>query len=102
MTVQPGQDVTFGEIVRSLEALQQEIRALRGEHVRRDLYDAHRLQIEASVARVEADCTRANERLQERLDSAERDRASGRRQLNLALIGAGVSLLVGLLGILIR
>lgn len=102
MSQPPVAEVTLGEIVRTLQGLQEDIRALRGEHVRRDLYEAHRTAMEASVARVGADCNRSTERLQARLDASEQDRANAKRQLNLTLISAGVSLIVAILGIFLR
>jgi len=76
-------DVTPGEIVRTLRGLQEEIRALRGEHVRRDLYEAHRATVAADISRID-----------EAVKQTERDRKNRGWAINLALIGAGLSLLV--------
>jgi len=84
------EDVTPGEIVRTLRGLQDEIRALRGEHVRRDLYEAHRATTTAELARLE------NE-----MNARERDRAAMRRQVTIAAVGAGLALLVQLITLLV-
>jgi hypothetical protein len=83
--------VTHGEIVRGLRELREEIRALRGEHVRRDLYEAHRAVANADIARLDA-----------RLDEQDKERAAYRRQITLAVIAAMLSLLVQLLLVVLR
>jgi len=93
---QPG-DVTFGEIVRSLQALQEEIRALRGEHVRRDLYEAHRLAMAAEVTRIDERDQRETERLNERFDRQEESRNASRKQVLGALVTAVLSLAVNVI-----
>jgi len=90
--------VTHGEIVRGLRELREEIRALRGEHVRRDLYDAHRATVGADVSRLEVRLEQVNARL----DDAEGDRATFRRSLTLVGLTAALSLLVQLVLVLIR
>jgi hypothetical protein len=84
------QDVTLGEIVRSLTDLREEIRALRAEHVRRDLYEAHRATFVAELARVER-----------KVDTENESRTTGRRAATVAILGAGLSLLVQLIVILV-
>lgn len=79
-------DVTPGEIVRTLRGLQDEIRALRGEHVRRDLYEAHRAATAAEVARIE-----------ERCNARETEQRQARRQVFAALGTAGVAILLELI-----
>lgn len=76
------EDVTLGEIVRSIADLRADIRALRGEHVRRDLYEAHRATFTADVERLSSEF------------KAQRDERKTRAwQINLAVIAAGLSLL---------
>ena len=84
-------DVTPGEIVRTLRGLQEEIRALRGEHVRRDLYEAHRATVAADIAR-----------LDKALSDAENDRKTRNRSVNAALVTAGLSLLVQFIVLLVK
>lgn len=100
-------DVTPGEIVRTLRGLQDDIRALRGEHVRRDLYEAHRAALEAEMARL-AEQHRADvARIEAVADQRDRDRAATdaerardaaqwRRQLIAVGLAAALSLLVAL------
>jgi len=102
MTQPSPADVTFGEIVRTLEALRGEISALRGEHVRRDLYDAHRATMEANLARIDERDRAETAKLTERFEVQERDRLTWRRQVNLSMAVAAVSLLTTVLGIILR
>lgn len=98
----PAADVTLGEIVRSLQSLQEEIRALRGEHVRRDLYDAHRATMEANLARIDERDRQETAKLTERFEAQERDRITWRRQQNLTLAVAGISAAVAIAGLIIH
>lgn len=84
-------DVTLGEIVRSLTDLREEIRALRGEHVRRDLYEAHRAEIGATLGRLE-----------DQLRARDEERTMWRRQITLAVVSAGLSMLVTLVVAVVR
>jgi hypothetical protein len=83
--------MTLGEVARALADLRDEIRALRGEHVRRDLYEAHRAAMEAEVAR-----------LRQVVEGDRLDRAALRRSVVLAVSGAALSLLVQLVVTLVR
>lgn len=103
------EEVTPGEIVRTLRGLQEEIRALRGEHVRRDLYEAHKAQMEAEVGRVRDQCARDTERLTGLIDAErrereadERDRGNMRRQLLVATWGAGLAGALSIILALVR
>lgn len=96
------EDVSPGEIVRTLRGLQEEIRALRGEHVRRDLYEAHRATMEAELARVDERCKTDVARLEQAAAVREQDKATMRRQVTLAAIGAGLALLAQFVMIVIR
>lgn len=96
------EDVTPGEIVRTLRGLQDEIRALRGENVRRDLYEAHRAAAEAEMARIAAQCRAETERLQARLETADRARDQRRWQMLAVSWGAGLSLLGTIITIITR
>lgn len=93
MTQPPVAEVTLGEIVRTLQALQEDIRALRGEHVRRDLYEAHRMAMTAEVQRIDERDQRETDRLNERFDRQESDRSSSRKQVVGAFITAGLALI---------
>lgn len=86
-----GEDVGPGEIVRTLRGLQEEIRALRGEHVRRDLYEAHRAATASELARLE-----------QTVAAREQDRTTMRRQATLAVLGAGLALLGQFVMIVLR
>lgn len=78
-------DVSLGEVGRALHALQEEIRALRGEHVRRDLYDAHRQATDEKLDRLRSELTDRDAR-------ADADR----RMVRGALIAAALTLAVQL------
>lgn len=84
------EDVTLGEIVRAIGDLRADIRALRGEHVRRDLYEAHRATFTADV-----------ERLREEFHAQRDERRNRAWQVNLAMIVAGLSLLGNFLTLII-
>lgn len=93
MSMPATDDVTNGEIVRTLRGLQDEIRALRGEHVRRDLYEAHRAAMEAELTRIATQCRTDTEKLEARLKMADQEKATTRRQMWIAAWGAGLSFL---------
>lgn len=95
-------DVTNGEIVRTLRGLQDEIRALRGEHVRRDLYDAHRTAMEAELTRIATQCRTDTEKLEARLELADSEKAATRRQMWIAAWAAGLSFLGTLIILFVR
>lgn len=92
------EDVTLGEIVRTLADLREEIRALRGEHVRRDLYEAHRAAVAADIERL----TREIDRLEKEIALQEQQRSNRGWAVNLAVIGAGLSLLTQFIVLLAR
>lgn len=85
------QDVTLGEIVRSLTDLREELRALRGEHVRRDLYEAHRATVAAELARIER-----------KVDVDADGRSTTRRMATVAVLSAVLTLGVNLVLVLVR
>jgi hypothetical protein len=96
--------VTLGEIVRALGDLREEIRALRSEHVRRDLYEAHRAETQAEMRRLESQIQQRDEERAREVRARDeerarevRDRTSGRRQISLTAVTAVVSLIVALI-----
>ncbi len=91
-----GEDVSNGEIVRTLRSLQEEIRALRGEHVRRDLYEAHKAATDAELARIDQRCRADLDRLEREVDARERDRATMRRQMAYIAVAALLGLVANL------
>lgn len=90
--------VSNGEIARQLTALTVEVRELRRELVRRDVYEAERRADAAVVDGLRADM----EAMAARVDRAEEDRRSTRRGATLAVLAAvlslGVQLVVTLVG----
>jgi len=90
-------DVSNGEIVRTLRGLQDEIRALRGEHVRRDLYEAHKAALDAELLRVDLRCQTDLARLEREVEARERDRLTMRRQMFAISFAAALSLLCSLI-----
>jgi hypothetical protein len=94
----PGVDeVTSGEIVRTLRGLQDEIRALRGEHVRRDLYEAQRAAQGAELARIDERLKTDIARVEAAALARELEQRQARRQVLVALAGAGVAILLELI-----
>lgn len=94
----PGTEtVTLGEIGRRLVDLAQEVRALRAEHVRRDLYDAHRAATEAAISSLDRRHESEMTQLRETLADRERERQSMKRLVMAAVLAAGLSLLTQLL-----
>lgn len=91
MSVGQPEGVTLGEISRTLHALQEEIRALRGEHVRRDLYDAHRQATAAEIAQIRTE-----------LDRRDDDRTQTRRMVYGVGLAAALSLATQLITALAR
>lgn len=75
---------TLGEIGRGVNDLKAEIRLLRGELVRSDVYDAHRrtddLRIQAVDARIKA--------VETELDGIQQNGAAMRRLVYAALLAA--------------
>lgn len=93
----PNDEVTLGEIGRTLRGLQDEIRALRGEHVRRDLYEAHKAATDAELARIDLRCRTDLERLERDVDVREKERQAMRRQMGYIAFGAMLSLVCSLI-----
>ena len=92
------EDFTLGEIVRSLKDVREELRALRGEHVRRDLYEAHRAAVAADIERL----TKEDDRLDKVIAAHEGEHSTRSWQLLVAFIMAGLSLLVQLIVLIAR
>ncbi len=78
-------DVSLGEIVRGLADVRDEIRALRTEVVRRDIYEAHRMATQSELARLRSE-----------IDGWTRDRTQTRRQALIAIYTAGLTLVLQL------
>jgi serine phosphatase RsbU (regulator of sigma subunit) len=95
------EDVTPGEIVRTLRGLQEEIRALRGEHVRRDLYAAERAAQAAEIARIDERCRADLARLEREVATREQERVTMRRGVTLAVLAAGLALLGQIVAVLV-
>lgn len=93
-------DVTPGEIVRTLRGLQDEIRALRGEHVRRDLYEAHRASVAADLARLDKTVEQIEKDVTARFDRQEQEKKSKSLVVYSALVVAGIGLLIQFIGFL--
>lgn len=53
----PADEPTPGEILRGLTEIREELRALRSDLVRRDVYDAHRAEMDRRVQQIEEDRT---------------------------------------------
>lgn len=82
----PADDIiTLGEIGRRLSDVQQELRLLRGEVVRSDVYAAHRARDEDRFRAIEAD-----------IAAIQEDRNSTRRLVYAALATAGGGFVVQL------
>lgn len=90
--------VTLSELGRMMNDVKEELRALRGEHVRRDLYDAHRASVAADIDRQREDIAR----VERKVDQAEADKATTRRALLGTGVGAGLSLLASLILLLVK
>lgn len=95
-------DVTPGEIVRTLRGLQEEIRALRGEHVRRDLYEAHRATVAADMARLDKTVEQVEKDVKSRFEHAEQEKKNRSWQVTMALIAAGINFVFGLIVLIVK
>jgi hypothetical protein len=85
-------DVTLGEIGRQIADVKHDLRGLRAEVVRRDVYDSHRSSIIENLNRVNAEVSQ----LETRINTQEESRNAMRRAIALAGIGAIMSLIVNL------
>lgn len=89
--------VTLGEIVRTLNDVREEIRALRSEHVRRDLYEAHRATVAAEMARIERTCADETAELRREIQHDREGRDGLRRAVTVAVIACAVSFVLSLI-----
>lgn len=83
----PSNEPTLGEIGRNLYDMREDLRALRGELVHKDVYYAERRTLEDSIRSVET-----------QLAVTREDRKTLHRMVIGALLAAGLSILVNLIG----
>lgn len=83
-------EVTMGEIGRALSEIREEVRALRSDLVRRDVYEAHRAATSADIVRIDTVLARQAE-----------ERTATRRGITLAVLAGVISLLVQVVTLLV-
>lgn len=83
-----------------IDTMAAEVRALRSEHVRRDLYEAHRSATEAELRRIAERCEQDAKDLRAALAAERSDRAALRRQMVMAFIVGGFGVVSALVAAL--